>query len=203
MYRLENTSGRFMPIRTRAVAAHRVTGQTAAHAVGDRAVMAIDVGDEILRDEALPIARGHRVRIHAALVQRERIGRDDDQLAEALGGGKPVGAFGKLGEAAGEGVVASAVAMQQIDHRIAAGLIAGIARRQIDGDLAIGGVALEIALERLAVHDDVFDGPGAGACWRRRSPSSLRIQHRRGDERTAASAMDARHLRITEEILAK
>ena len=143
-----------------------MTGQTAAHAGGDRAVVAIDVGDEILRDEALPIARGHRVRIHAALVQRERIGHDDDQLAEALGGGKLVGAFGKLGEPAVERVVASAVAMQQIHHRIAAGLIAGIARRQVDGDLAIGGIGLEISLERLAVHDDVLDGPGAGALCR-------------------------------------
>src|SRR5206468_11095864 len=103
-----------------AVSAHEVTGQTPAYALGDRAVMAIDVGDKILSDEALPIARGGRVRIHAAFVQGVRVGSDDDQLAEALGGGKPVGAFGKIGEPAGEGVVASAVPMQQVNHWITA-----------------------------------------------------------------------------------
>ena len=47
--------------------------------------------------------------------------------------------------------------MQQIHDGIAAGLIAGVARRQVDRDLAIGGVALEIAFERLAVHGDALD----------------------------------------------
>ena len=166
--------------------------QTAAHAVGDRAVVAIDVGDEILRDEALPVARGDRARIHAALVQGERIGHDDDQLAEALGGGQLVRAFGKSGEAAVEGVVPSAVAMEQIHRRIAAGLIAGVARRQVDGDIAIGGIGLEIAFERLAVHGDVVDRPSARASCRPASAPSLGIQYGRRTGRESHHKRDRR-----------
>ena len=130
-------------------------------------------------------------------MQGERIGHDDDQLAEALGGGQRVRGFGKFGEATVERVVASAVAMQQIHGRIAARLIAGIARRQVDGDFPIGGIGLEIAFERLAVHGDVVDGPGAGASCRpvssrRASAPSLGIEHRRRTDSESQHHRDRR-----------
>src|SRR4029450_4277021 len=128
---------------------------------------------EILRDEALPITYGYRVRVHAAFVQGEGVGCDDDRLAEALSGRKPVGAFKKICETLGKGVVAATVAMKQIDDGIMAGRVASIARRQINGHFAIGRIPLEIALEPLTVDDDGFDGPGFGLCRRPASTAPL------------------------------
>ncbi len=50
--------------------------------------------------------------------------------------------------------VAVGVAMQQIDHRVAAVSLGGVARRQIDGHVSIGRIAFEISFQRLAVNFD-------------------------------------------------
>ena len=60
--------------------------------------------------------------------------------------------------------------MEEIDDGEAARLVAGIAGRQVDEDVAIGRIALEIALERFAVHDDFFDRARA----RRAAPGRTR-----------------------------
>src|SRR5262249_33158880 len=52
---------------------------------------------------------------------------------------------------------AAAVAVEQIYDRKAACVVEQIARGQIHRHVAIGGVALEIALEGLAVHGDAID----------------------------------------------
>ena len=105
----------------------------------------------------LPVTCRRRIRIHAAFVQRVSARRDDDRRAEALRGGECVAALLQAGQAFSEGVLSSAVSMQQVDHREASRLIARIGRRQIDSRLTIGRVALEIALERFAMDDDLFD----------------------------------------------
>src|SRR5687768_10882360 len=137
-----------------------MTGEAAAHPSRDRSVLAVDMTDEILGDETLPVAGGGRVRIHAAFMQRERARGDDDQLAETLHRSEAVGTFCKVSQTRHEDVVTHAVAVQQVYDGVAPCLILGIARRQVDGDVAVGGVSLEIALERLAVDDDALDGPG-------------------------------------------
>jgi hypothetical protein len=83
-------------------------------------------------------------------------------------------------------VSAAAVAVQQIYDRKPACLIREVARRQIDGRVAIGRVGLEVALERLAVNGDALDLPDSRArgCGRWRSAALAGRLHREaGDER--------------------
>ena len=145
----------------RAVAAHGVADQAAALAVGDGAVMRVDVGDEIVRDEILKVAGGHRTRIHGAVVDGLRVGQHDDHL------------FGALRECAFDGLRhvdlvrpllgADGVAVQRVDDGIAAVSCPGVAGRQEDDDVAVDGVAFQIAFERRAVNLDVLHGDGLGA----------------------------------------
>ena len=53
---------------------------------------------------------------------------------------------------------ADGVAVQRVDDGIAAVLVLRVARRQEDEDVAVDGVAFEIAFERSAVDLDVLDG---------------------------------------------
>ena len=53
--------------------------------------------------------------------------------------------------------------MKGIHDRVATGPLACIARREEDEHIAIGGVALQVALERLPVNRDPLDGRRAGA----------------------------------------
>ena len=54
----------------RAVASHGVANQAAAGSLGNRAVMSVDICDNIVRDEALKVSGRNRTRIHGAVVQR-------------------------------------------------------------------------------------------------------------------------------------
>ena len=115
MYRLPNTSGCFMPMRRRAVAAHRVADQAAAHAVGNRAVVRVDVGHDIVRDELLEVAGRDRARIHRPVVDRLGVGQHHDHLLRALrerafDGLRHVDLVRPLLRADG-------IAVQRIDHR--------------------------------------------------------------------------------------
>ena len=48
--------------------------------------------------------------------------------------------------------VGARVAVEQVDHGIAPRAVCGVARRQIDRDLRLGGLAHQVAFESLAVH---------------------------------------------------
>src|SRR5678815_23420 len=54
----------------RAVAAHRVADEAATVAVRNGPVVRVDVGDNVVRDKGLEVARRHRARIHRPVVHR-------------------------------------------------------------------------------------------------------------------------------------
>ncbi len=53
--------------------------------------------------------------------------------------------------------------MQRIYHRVASRFRLRIAGRQEDNDIAVNGIAFQIAFERGAVHFNVFNGDRLGA----------------------------------------
>src|SRR5581483_7443307 len=77
------------------VAAHGVAGKAAAGGRGEAAVVAVDVRHEVARDVGFPIAGGHRVGVHAALIDVVGVGHDDDHF---LGGAAGDGFIGDGGE---------------------------------------------------------------------------------------------------------
>ena len=64
----------------RAVSAHRMAGQTAAHTIGESAIVRIDIGDQVLSDERFPVARDRRAGVHAAAVFRKRVRAHQNHL---------------------------------------------------------------------------------------------------------------------------
>ena len=65
---------------------------------------------------------------------------------------------------------ADRIAVERIDHRIAARAVPGIVGRQDDDDVAIGAVALQVALDRGGMKLDPLDrdrlAPGTTVgCW--------------------------------------
>ncbi len=55
------------------------------------------------------------------------------------------------------------VAMQGIDNRITAAFLRGVTRRQEDNDIAVDGIAFQIAFQCRAVNLDVLHCHGFGA----------------------------------------
>ncbi len=107
--------------------------------------------------------------------------------------------LGALGEGALDGLGhmdflrpllgANGVAMQGVDHGIAAAFVAGIARRQKDQHLAVDGVAFQVALQCGAVNLDVLHRYRLGAGHYRRHFSLSLCQSRPGAERISARAI--------------
>ena len=108
--------------------------------------MRVDIRDHVVRDELLEIAGGDRTRIHRTVVHRLRIRQDDDHLFCALG----KGAFDRLRHVdfVGPLLGADGVTVQRIHDRIAAVFVFAVARRQEDEDVAVDGVALQVAFQR-------------------------------------------------------
>ena len=152
MYRLPKTSECFIPIRARAIAAHRVPDEPPTRAPRDRPVVAIDIGDQIARDEILKISGGDGTRVHRAVVDGFGIGQHDNHFLSAFG----EGALDGLGHVNFLRPLTRAdeIAVQRINHWIAAGLTGRISRRQEDEHLAIGILALQIAFERCTMDFD-------------------------------------------------
>ena len=140
--------------------------QAAAEAVGNGAVVGVDVGDQVVGDELLEVAGGDGTGVHGAVVHGFGIGQDDDHVLRALG----EGALDCLGhnDLVRPLLGADGIAVQRVDHGVAAVLAGGVAGRQEDDDIAIDGVAFQIAFERGAVNLDVLGGDGfcAGDWWR-------------------------------------
>ena len=129
----------------RAVAAHRVADEAAAGAIGNRAVMRIDVGDDIVPDEFLEVAGSDGARVHRAVVDGFGIGQDDDHLVRAqreraFDGLRYMNLVRPL-------LGADGVAVQRVDHRIAALLVFLVAGRKKNDDVTIDGVAFKIAFK--------------------------------------------------------
>ena len=159
-----------------AVPSHRVTYQPAARAVGKRAVMRVNVGDKIVGDEVLKIARRDRTRVHGAVVHGLGVGQNHDHLLRALrespfDGLRHVDLVSPL-------LRADRVTVQRINHRIAALLVLLVAGRQEDNDVAVHSVSLQIAFQSLSVNLDVFDRYRLCARNRRRN-DRLHLRHKR------------------------
>src|SRR5688572_23077790 len=152
---------------------------------------AVDGRDQIVGDKPFPVARRRRAGVHAALHAR-CVRRDDDELAEALGGGETIGALLERECLIDECVLASAVAVKQVDRRKASLLVAGVAGREVHRDCALRRFALPISFERLATYRDSFNrarrraraAPGARrAAWRTTPPLGLGYGARGDHER--------------------
>src|ERR1035441_6065786 len=124
----------------RAIASHRVTDQAAACSIWNRAVMSVDVLDNIVSDELLEVSGSDRTRIHGTVVQGFRIGQHDDHLFRALG----KSAFNRLRNVNLVSPLFSAdgIAMQRIYDWVASRLFLGVTRRQKHEYFAVNGVAL-------------------------------------------------------------
>src|SRR5206468_11470768 len=120
-----------------------------------------------------------RIRTQAAVRRPERVGYDDDRRAKTSRSSETVGACGKVGKSAGKRIGARGEVVQQINHRIAPRLVAAVARRQINGDLSIGGVARN-TFERFAVHYNVLERRGSRPSRRSGAATALRAYERGG-----------------------
>ena len=141
-----------------AIATHGMADQAAGEAVGDGAVVGVDVGDQVAGDELLEVAGGDGTRVHRSVVHGLGVGQHYNHF------------FGALGERALDGLGhmnfvaplfgSDGIAVQGIHHGIAARLVGGVAGRQEDEDVAIDGVAFEISFQCCAVNLDVLDAYG-------------------------------------------
>jgi hypothetical protein len=161
----------------------------------------VDVADDIARDVALEVARRHGARVHGAVVQRLGVRDDDDHFLRAA-------REGALDRLRGVDLLrpllrADGVAVQRVHHRIPAGALRPVTRRQIHEDVAVRGVAFEIPLERRAVNRDALDRDGLRArfegrhlradlraAWRREQ------QHQEGNGRGERERGTRRHAQV-------
>jgi hypothetical protein len=149
-----------------AIASHGMADQAAGEAVGDGAVMRVDIGDDVVGDVLLEVAGGDGTGVHRSVVHGLGVGQHYNHF------------FGALGERALDGLGhmnfvaplfgSDGIAVQGIHHGIAARLVGGVAGRQEDEDVAIDGVAFEISFECGAMNFDVLDGDRLRAGYGRR-----------------------------------
>ena len=100
------------------------------------------------------IAGGRGARIHRAVVDGLRVGQHHDHLLRALCEGALDGL--RHVDLVGPLLGANRVAVQRVDHRVAARVLFGIAGRQKDNRVAVDGFALQIALKSSTVNPDVL-----------------------------------------------
>ena len=168
-----------------AVATHGMSGEAATGAFGNGAIAGVNIGDEFVDEEVFPIAGDDGVGIEAALIAGEGVGGDEDDFAVAGFGIGLIEDGGEIDPVLGGPVplvVAVGVAVEEIDDGVAAMGIFSVTGREVDGDVAIGGVAFEVALEGFAVDLDVFDGAGkgGGGGWRGGGSLSLGVNRSGG-----------------------
>ncbi len=146
------------------VSAHGMADQAAARSPREGAVVAVDIVHHVLGDEALEVAGGGRVRIHAAAELGVGVRQDDDELL-TLGGCRQHGL--RYVHEGREPAAGDAEAVQEIEHRIATARRLGVARRQHHHQVAVDRIALEVALQRLAMDlDHLARGAGTGRLGR-------------------------------------
>jgi hypothetical protein len=64
----------------RSISAHRMSGKPSRAAIRNRAIVSIDIGDQVLCDICLPIACRGRIRKHAAVIDRIGIWKYQDHF---------------------------------------------------------------------------------------------------------------------------
>ena len=142
------------------ISPHGMPGETTAGAVGDRAVVGVDVWDELAHDVVFPVAGGSGVRIETALVSCERVRRDENHFAISWLRKRVVQDRGKLGPELGWPVPllgALGPTMKEVNDGIATVAVHRITGWKIDRYVAVGGVLFQIVLERFAMKFDVLD----------------------------------------------
>ncbi len=150
-----------------AIATHGVPGKAATGRFRNGAIVCVDIGDELGRDKFFPVACGNGTGIHTALITSEGVRRNENNFAVTGGlqcfvdDGREIDPmFGRAVPL----VVAVGEPVEKINNGIAAMFIGGVARREIDGDVAIGGIALEISFERGSVNFYVLDRARGRGC---------------------------------------
>ena len=138
-----------------AIAAHRVPDKAATESIWQGAIVRVDVSDEIVRNEVLEVAGSDRARIHGTVVDRLRVWENDDHLLCTLRKGpldrlRHVDLMRPL-------LGSNRVTMQSVHDGKPAMLILRVARRQKNKDVAVDGIAFQIAFERRAM--DLGCGP--------------------------------------------
>ncbi len=113
--------------RPGAVAAHRMAGEPAAFAPRDRAIVLVDIGDEVVGDEGAEIAGGDRSPVHRAAELGQRIGHHDDELAAS--GGIMRDRLRNVHEIV-EILPVDREAVEVIDHRVVLLRVLAVARRE-------------------------------------------------------------------------
>src|SRR6185437_9246641 len=103
--------------------------ETAAGWCRESAVMAVDVSHQVMGYETFPVTGGYRVREHAALVDGIGVGHHEDHLVSAAfrhrlighgGHGSVCAQKARLQAGAEPAFIGVGVAMEQVNHRIAA-----------------------------------------------------------------------------------
>ena len=128
--------------------------KAAALAIGNRAVVCVDVCNDVVPDEFLEVPGSDRARVHRTVVDRFGVGQDDDHFLRALrkrtfDGLRHVNLMRPL-------LGTNGVTVQRIDHRIAALRVFVVAGRKKHDHVTIDSVTLEIAFKRHPMNLDVF-----------------------------------------------
>lgn len=144
------------------VATEGVARQAAAVAAGQRAVTGVDIGDQFAGDVGFPVAGGDRGGVATPAEGIEGVGHDDDHLGGASRGGaiENLGQVDPVFAQAEPLVIAVGEAVEHIDHGVAALGVFCIAGGQVDGDVAGGRVADEVAFQAAAVDAQALRGSG-------------------------------------------
>jgi hypothetical protein len=137
-----------------------VADESAGTAIGNGAVVGVDVGDNVAGDEIFEVPGRDGTGIHGTVVKRFGIGEDDDHF----GGAEGEGAFDGLRDMYFVTPLfgADGISVQGVDDGVAAGSVLRVAGREEDEDVAVNGVAFEIAFDGSGVDFDVLEGDGFG-----------------------------------------
>jgi hypothetical protein len=153
------------------VAPHGVAGETASGGRGHGAVMAVDVSYQIARDVSFPVAGCGGIGKHAALIDGVGVRHHEDHLACAVfsdglvgyrGQGRVRGQESGLDTGSEPSFIGVGVAVEQVDDRVAPVASCCVARWEVDGDVAIGGIAFEVSFQGFSVNFDSFEGAFRG-----------------------------------------
>ncbi len=123
-------------------------------ALGEGAVVAVDVLHHVLGDIGLGVAGDGRVGVHGPAQLGVAVGHHDDELHALLGGG--VDRLGQMHEVE-ERLLVQGEAMQEVEHRVPARLVLRVARGQHHDHVAVDRLSLKVAHQGRAVHLDVLD----------------------------------------------
>ncbi len=137
--------------------------------LGEGAVAGVDPGHQLVDQRVFPTAVHGRVRVETAEVSVSCLRHDDDGVADRPARDRRVHRRGKLhalesrlAVAHAELVDASEPAMEQVDRRVSAIGRLLVARRQVDRDPDLGGIAQQVGSQRFDRQRVQGDGAEGG-----------------------------------------